>query len=89
MKKLLFPLLLLILTSCEVKNDWLVTTTFKIEQWNTISVKKVNTTITTSSEVVLDMSEKEINEYCAPSYYSEQYGTTLYKYFTTKTYIKQ
>lgn len=89
MKKLLFPLLLLILTSCEVKNDWLVTTTLKIEQWNTISVKKVNTTTTTSSEVVLDMSEKEIKEYCAPSYYSEQYGTTLYKYFTTKTYIKQ
>lgn len=89
MKKLLFPLLVLLLTSCEVAEDWLVTTTLKTEQWNTVTVKKINTTTITSTEIILGVSEKQIKEYCAPSYYSEQYGQTLYKYFTTKTYVRQ
>jgi len=85
-KLLLLPLFLLVLTSCEKKQDWLVTTKFTTEQWNTVTVKKVNSNTTTSTEVVLDMSEKEIKEYCQPSFYTEQYGTTLYKFFTEKRY---
>lgn len=90
MKKLLFSaLMLIVLTSCEPSSDWLVTTTLKTEKWNTTTVTKISTTSTTTTEVVLDMTEKEIEEYCSPSYYSEQFGTTLYKYFTTRTYDKQ
>jgi len=88
-KLLLIPILLLALTSCEVNQDWLVTNTLRIEQWNTVSNIKVRTETRVSTEVVLDMSEKEIKEYCKQGIYTEQYGTTMYKFVTTKTYVKQ
>jgi hypothetical protein len=53
------------------------------------TVFKITENTAVSTEVALDMSEKEIKEYCAPSYYSEQYGNKMYKYFTTKTYVEQ
>ncbi|MGL4662065.1 MAG: hypothetical protein ACRCV7_00060 [Culicoidibacterales bacterium] len=76
------------IVGCETKQDWEVTTKSETQTWNTTSVKMIRTEISYSKETVLDMSEKEIKEYCQPSYYHEQYGTTLYKHFTTKTYVE-
>lgn len=89
MKRLIPILAIILLSGCEVTSSWFVTTTTKVEQWNTTTVTKVNTSTSSYTEVVVDYTEKEIKEYCAPSYYSEQYGQTLYKYFTTKTYVEQ
>ena len=88
MKKLIPLLLVLFLASCEVAQDWLVTTTITTERWNSVSVTKIDTKTTTSTEIIVGISEKQIKEYCAPKYYSEQYGTIVYKYFTTKTYVE-
>ena len=79
-------MLLFVLSACETTTTWLVTTTVRLQKWNTITVTKFYDQSTTTTELVTDMSEKEIQEYCQPQYYTEQYGTTLYKYFTTKTY---
>jgi len=90
MKKLIYVFIVLALCSCEVAQDWLVTTTVKTEQWSAYpTVFKITETKTVSTEAVLGVSEKQIKEFCAPSYYSEQYGNKLYKYFTTKTYVEQ
>lgn len=88
-KLLLLPLLLLMFASCEKKQDWVVITTMTTEQWNTISVTKIRTVVSSTEEIVLDMSEKEIKAYCKPVYYTEQYGTILYKFFNEKTYRAQ
>ena len=79
-------MLLFVLSACETTTTWLVTTTVRVQKWNTVTVTKFYDQSTTTTELVTDMSEKEIQEYCQPQYYTEQYGTTLYKYFTTKTY---
>lgn len=79
-------MLLFLLSACETTTTWLVTTTVRLQKWNTVTVTKFYDQSTTTTELVTDMSEKEIQEYCQPQYYTEQYGTTLYKYFTTKTY---
>lgn len=86
MKKLIPIMLLFVLSACETTTTWLVTTTVRVQKWNTVTVTKFYDQSTTTTELVTDMSEKEIQEYCQPQYYTEQYGTTLYKYFTTKTY---
>ena len=86
MKKLIPIMLLFVLSACETTTTWLVTTTVRLQKWNTVTVTKFYDQYTTTTELVADMSEKEIQEYCQPQYYTEQYGTTLYKYFTTKTY---
>lgn len=86
MKKLIPIMLLFVLSACETTTTWLVTTTVRLQKWNTVTVTKFYDQSTTTTELVTDMSEKEIQEYCQPQYYTEQYGTTLYKYFTTKTY---
>lgn len=79
-------MLLFLLSACETTTTWLVTTTVRLQKWNTVTVTKFYDQSTTTTELVTDMSEKEVQEYCQPQYYTEQYGTTLYKYFTTKTY---
>ena len=79
-------MLLFVLSACETTTTWLVTTTVRLQKWNTVTVTKFYDQSTTTTELVTDMSEKEIQEYCQPQYYTEQYGTTLYKYFTNKTY---
>lgn len=79
-------MLLFLLSACETTTTWLVITTVRLQKWNTVTVTKFYDQSTTTTELVADMSEKEIQEYCQPQYYTEQYGTTLYKYFTTKTY---
>jgi hypothetical protein len=90
MKKLIPLFLVLFLASCEVAQDWLVTTTVKTEQWSAYpTVFKITEKSVTTTEAVLGVSEKQIKEYCAPSYYSEQYGNKLYKYFTTRVYVEQ
>ena len=86
MKKLIPIMLLFVLSACETTTTWLVTTTVRVQKWNTVTVTKFYDQSTTTTELVTDMSEKEIEEYCQPQYYTEQYGTTLYKYFTTRTY---
>ena len=86
MKKLIPIMLLFVLSACETTTTWLVTTTVRLQKWNTVTVTKFYDQSTTTTELVTDMSEKEVQEYCQPQYYTEQYGTTLYKYFTTKTY---
>ena len=86
MKKLIPIMLLFLLSACETTTTWLVITTVRLQKWNTVTVTKFYDQSTTTTELVADMSEKEIQEYCQPQYYTEQYGTTLYKYFTTKTY---
>ena len=88
-KLLLLPLFLLMFASCEKKQDWVVITTMTTEQWNTISVTKIRTVVSSTEEIVLDMSEKEIKAYCKPVYYTEQYGNILYKFFNEKTYRAQ
>lgn len=89
MKKLIPIMLLFVLSACETTTTWLVTTTVRVQKWNTVTVTKFYDQSTTTTELVTDMSEKEIQEYCQPQYYTEQYGTTLYKYFTTKTYEEE
>ncbi len=79
-------MLILLLSACETTTTWLVTTTVRVQKWNTTTVTKFYDQSTSSTELITDMSKKEIEEYCQPKYYTEQYGTTLYKYFTTKTY---
>lgn len=86
MKKLIPIMLILLLSACETTTTWLVTTTVRVQKWNTTTVTKFYDQSTSSTELITDMSKKEIEEYCQPQYYTEQYGTTLYKYFTTKTY---
>ena len=82
MKKLIPIMLLFVLSACETTTTWLVTTTVRLQKWNTVTVTKFYDQSTTTTELVTDMSEKEIQEYCQPQYYTEQYGTTLYKYFS-------
>lgn len=90
MKKLLFlSLMLITLVSCEQKRNWSVTTTNTTEQWNKAQYKRIWTKTVVTSEIVLDMSEKEIKEYCKPSFYQEEIGIYIYKYYTNKTYTEQ
>lgn len=89
MKKLiiLLPLCLLLLTACEVSRDWSVTVTTKTVQRSTHTGLKIAENTEIYNEVVLDMSEKEIKEYCQPTSYYEVYGSSRYEYYTSKTYV--
>ena len=88
MKKLLIILLpLLLLTSCEVAQDWKVTVTTEIQQWDIVGHRLVRTEKSTYTEVVLGISEKQIKEYCVQGIYTETYGNTMYKYITSKSYV--
>lgn len=89
MKKLIILLpILLMLVSCETKQDWEVTVTTRTIQRNIYSGNKISDKTDIYSEIVVDMSEKEIKLYCEPTSYSETYGTNRYEYFTTKTYVE-
>ena len=89
MKKLIILLpLLLLLTACEVSQDWSVTVTMRTIERNIYSGKTVSDNTTTYNEIVTDMSKKEIEEYCQPKSYSETYGSSQYTYYTTKTYVE-
>lgn len=88
MKKLIILLpLLLLLTACEVSKDWNVTVTTKTVQRSTHTGLKITEKTDIYNEVVTDMSEKEIKEYCQPTSYYEVYGSSRYEYYTSKTYV--
>ena len=90
MKKLLFlSLMLITLVSCEQKRNWKVETTNITEQWNAREYRIIWTKVNVSSEVVLDMSEKEIKDYCRSSFHQEEIGIYIYKYYTNKKYTEQ
>lgn len=88
MKRLIILLpLFLLLTACEVKQNWSVTVTARTIQRNVYSGNKISDKTDIYNEVVLDMSEKEIKAYCEPTSYSETYGSSRYEYYTSKTYV--
>jgi len=88
MKKLIIFLpLLLLLTACELKQDWTVTVKMRTVERSVYSGNTISDNTTTYTEKVLDMSEKEIKVYCEPKSYSETYGSSRYTYYTTKTYV--
>jgi hypothetical protein len=90
MRKAIFILgVMLALLSCEVKQTWLVTTTTETRELNSTTGVLIRAKWDTYTEVMVDYTKKEIEEYCAPSYYSEQFGTKLYQYFTTRTYDRK
>ena len=67
MKKLIPIMLLFLLSACETTTTWLVTTTVRLQKWNTVTVTKFYDQSTTTTELVADMSEKEIQEYYQPT----------------------
>jgi len=89
MKKIIPIVCLLFFTACEQAKTWLVTVTTKTERWNAYQAFKIDEKTTSYTEVIVDYSEKEIKEYCKSSFYMETYGSILYKYSTTKTYVEQ
>ena len=85
-KLLLISILLITLSACELKQDWNVTTTTRVVERSTYTGLTISDNSSTSTDVVLDMSETEIKAYCEPKSYSETYGSSTYTYYISRTY---
>lgn len=87
MRKAIFILgTMLALLSCEAARTWEVTVTTVTEQWNAYQHFMFASNTNTYVEVVPDMTEAEIEEYCLPTSGVEKIGNVIYKSRTTKTY---